>query len=217
MPEGTPANYVSATKGYGATVEIAESMGGAFERVDELVAEGRTAAHPFDNLDMMRGNGSVGLEIVEDAPDASDVFVSIGGGGFIAGVATAVKGLKPDTRVWGVETEGGDAMSRALEAGEVVTMEPTSIAKTLNAPWVSPDTLDACQRLVETVSVVTDADAVLALEFLLERAKVLTEPAAACTLVAADQLKGHLGDHVVLVLCGGNVSLLDVVRWRSGT
>ena len=215
MPEGTPDNYVEATRGYGATVVMAPSMSAAFELVDELVESGLTATHPFDNLNMMRGNGTLGLEVVEDAPDVTDVFVSIGGGGFIAGVAAAVKGLRPRARVWGVETDGGDAMSRALAAGEVVTMEPTSIAKTLNAPWVSEDTLDAVQRLVESVTVVSDSEAIDALVFLLERAKVLTEPAASCTLVAADRLRDRLGDHVVLVLCGGNVVLDDVVKWRE--
>ena len=81
MPEGTPSNYVAATKGYGATVEMAESMGAAFARVDELEANGMTAAHPFDNADLMRGNGSAGPEILEDPPGATDVFVGIGGGG----------------------------------------------------------------------------------------------------------------------------------------
>lgn len=217
MPEGTPANYVAATKGYGATVVLMPSMSEAIAEVGLLVQAGLTATHPFDNLDMMRGNGSLGLEVIEDVPDVTDVVVSIGGGGFIAGVATAMKGLKPDVRVWGVETEHGDAMARALAADKVVTINPTSIAKTLNAPWVSDDTLDAVQRLVESVTVVSDADAVDSLVFLLERAKVLTEPAASCTLAAADVLKDRFGDHVVLVLCGGNVSLDDVARWRAAS
>jgi threonine dehydratase len=216
MPEGSPANSVAATKGYGAAVELVPTMGGAFARFEELVETGSTPTHPFDNHDMMRGNGTLGLELIEDVPDATDVIVSIGGGGLIAGVATALKGVKPDLAVWGVETEGADAMARALDAGEIVTIEPTSIAKTLNAPWVSDDTLQACRSLVESVTVVPDSAALAAVEFLLERAKVLAEPAAACTLAAAERLGDRLGDHVVLVLCGGNVSLSDLVSWRAG-
>jgi threonine dehydratase len=215
MPEGTPANYVNATRGYGATVELVPSITDAIARVDELVAEGLASVHPFDNLDMIHGNGSVGIEIVEDAPDTTDVIVSIGGGGFISGVAAAVRGLLPEARVWGVETEGADAMSQALLKGELVAIEPTSIAKTLAAPWVSELTLTAVQELVASVTVVSDAAAFAALEYILERTKILTEPAASCTLAAAEVLAPQLGDHVVIVLCGGNVSLADVVRWRG--
>ncbi|MEE8330166.1 MAG: threonine/serine dehydratase [Acidimicrobiia bacterium] len=213
MPEGTPSNYVDATRGYGANIELTRSMSQAIDRVDELSADGLAAVHPFDNLDMIHGNGSVGLEIVADAPDATDVVVSIGGGGFIAGVAAAVKGLLPQARVWGVETEGADAMSLALAAGKPVTIEPTSIAKTLAAPWVSELTLAAAQEYVDGVTVVSDAAAIAALEYILERTKILTEPASSCTVAAAEELV--LGEHVVIVLCGGNVSLADVAQWRD--
>lgn len=215
MPQGTPANYVDATRGYGATVELVPSITDAIARVEELVAGGMAAVHPFDNMDMICGNGSLGLEIVEDAPDVTDVVVSIGGGGFISGVAAAVRGLRPQARVWGVETEGADAMSQALLKGEPVTIEPTSIAKTLAAPWVSERTLRIVQELVASVTVVSDAAAFAALEYILERTKILTEPAASCTLAAAEVLAPQIGDHVVIVLCGGNVSLADVVRWRE--
>ncbi|MDH3729980.1 MAG: pyridoxal-phosphate dependent enzyme, partial [Acidimicrobiia bacterium] len=101
MPEGTPSNYVDATRGYGAKIEMTPSISQAISRVDELSSQGLAAVHPFDNIDMIHGNGSVGLELVADAPDVTDVVVSIGGGGFIAGVAAAVKGLVPKARVWG--------------------------------------------------------------------------------------------------------------------
>lgn len=213
MPEGTPSNYIDATAGYGANIELTRSMSQAIDRVGELSADGLAAVHPFDNLDMIHGNGSVGLEIVAEAPDATDVVVSIGGGGFIAGVAAAVKGLLPKVHVWGVETEGADAMSLALAAGKPITIEPTSIAKTLAAPWVSGLTLAAAQKYVDGVTVVSDKAAVAALEYILERTKILTEPASSCTVAAAEELA--LGEHVVIVLCGGNVSLSDVTRWRD--
>ena len=126
--------------------------------------------------------------------------------------------LKPDIRIWGVETVGADAMSRALAAGHVVQMPAiTSIAKTLGAPSVSEKTLELALQYLESVTVVPDSEALSAMQFLLERAKVLTEPAASCTLAAADSLRSHFTPRskVVLVLCGGNVAVKDVCAWTS--
>ena len=215
MPEGTPENYVDATRGYGATVEFAPDMDATFTRAAELGEMGLTFLHPFDDPRMMAGNGTVGLEVLEDAPDVTDVFVSIGGGGLMAGVAVAIKEQRPEVRIWGVETIGCDAMSLALQAGEIVEMTPTSIAKTLAAPWVSEDTLEAAGRYLEDVIVVEDAEAFAGIELLMHRAKVVVEPAAGCTLAAARRKAGNLGDHVVLILCGGNVSLGDLAAWRD--
>src|SRR5271168_910802 len=120
MPEKTPRNYVDATRGYGAEVVLVPRVHEAFEKVAAYESDGWTAVHPFDDQLVMAGQGTVGLEIVEDLPDVTDVIASIGGGGFIGGVATAVKSLKPAARVWGVETEGADAMSKALAAGRPV-------------------------------------------------------------------------------------------------
>ncbi len=215
MPEFTPPNYVEATRGYGAGIELVPDLRAAIEGVEHYREKGWAVAHPFDHPAMMAGNGTLGLELVEDVPAVTDVVISIGGGGLISGVATAVKGLKPEVRVWGVETEGADAMSRALEEGRVVHTEPTSLAKTLGAPYVSEATLEITRALVESVTVVSDADAYRSMRFLLERAKVLTELSASCTLAAAESLRHQLGEHVVLVLCGGNVSLDDLCDYRG--
>lgn len=213
MPEGTPENYVRATHGYGATVEFAPTLAEAFAMAEAHASQGMALCHPFDDTRMMAGNGTLGLEVAEDAPDASDVFVSIGGGGLMAGVATAVKGTMPRARIWGVETDGADAMTRALHAGRVVEMTPTSIAKTLAAPWVSETALGVARSLLEGVLTVSDAAAYEAIGLLLERVKVLAEPAASCTLAAAIEAGDRLGDHVVLILCGGNVALADLIAW----
>lgn len=215
MPEGTRPNYVAATRGYGAEVEIVPGVAESLEYARSLAADDRPFMHPFDDPDMMAGNGTLGIEIVEDAPDVSDVFVSIGGGGFIAGVASAVKGLVPGARIWGVETEGADGMRRALDAGHPVDMVPTSIARTLGAPRVSQRGLDIVTAAVEDVVVVPDAAAIAGMITLLERAKVLAEPAAACTIPAAAAVRDRLGSHVVLVICGGNVSVEDLAGWAS--
>ncbi len=214
MPESTPQNYVNATRGYGATVELKPTIAEAFAEVEKYKSEGRVFVHPFDDELVMAGQGTLGLEIVEDLPEVTDVVVSIGGGGLMSGVASALKAVKPGVKVWGVETVGADAMSQALAAGHPVQLAAiTSIAKTLGAPSVSETTLKAAQKYLESVTVVTDADAVAALRFILERLKLLTEPAASCTLAAADKLKSNLGSHVVLILCGGNLALDDLCSY----
>jgi len=215
MPKGTPDHSIEATRAYGAEVEIVPTIAEAFRRAETGAESGLSLMHPFDDPHMMAGNGTLGLEVAADAPDATDVFVSIGGGGLMAGVGVALKGRSPDVRIWGVETEGADAMRRALDAGKIVEMQPTSIAKTLAAPWVCEGTLSAAQELLEDVVVVPDSAAFAALVFLLERAKVLTEPAASCTLAAAEALRGRLGEHVVLILCGGNVSVGEIEAWKK--
>jgi threonine dehydratase len=216
MPQSTPRNYVEATRGYGAEVVLVPNAAEAFERIAGYERDGWTSIHPFDDPLVMAGQGTVGLEIVDDEPDVTDVIASIGGGGFIGGVATAVKSLKPGARMWGVETEGADAMSLALAQGKPVQLSAiTSIARTLGAPSVSETTLKMAQKYLESVTLVPDSEAVYALRFLLERAKVLTEPAASCTLAAADRLRDRFSpdSRVVLVLCGGNTGVDDLCSY----
>jgi threonine dehydratase len=215
MPESTPANYVDATRGYGAEIHFAANVGAAFAEVAEYESQGWAYIHPFDDPVVIAGQGTIGLEILDDAPQITDLIVSVGGGGLIGGIATAVRSLKPTVRVWGVETEGADCMSKSLAAGHIVTLETiTSIARTLGAPAPSEVTLAMAQNLLEGVTVVSDTEALAALRFLLERLKVLTEPAASCTLAAADRLKDQFSKerHVVLVLCGGNMPFEDLAR-----
>ncbi|MEO8050949.1 MAG: threonine/serine dehydratase [Acidobacteriota bacterium] len=215
MPETTPANYVDATRGYGAEIHFAATVGAAFAEVEQYEREGWAYIHPFDDPAVIAGQGTIGLEILDDVPQVTDIVVSVGGGGLIGGIATAVRSLKPTVRVWGVETEGADCMSKSLAAGKIITLDAiTSIARTLGAPAPSEMTLAMAQSLLESVTVVSDAEALAALRFLLERLKVLTEPAASCTLAAADRLKDQFSKerHVVLVLCGGNMPFEDLAR-----
>jgi threonine dehydratase len=218
MPESTPRNYVDATRGYGAKVDLQPTIAEAFAVVKKYEVGGMTFIHPFDDPVVMAGQGTVGLEIVEDLPAATDVVVSIGGGGLASGVAAAIKQTNQNIKVWGVETEGADAMHQALEAGRVVQMAAlTSIAKTLSAPAVSESTLKYAQEYLESVTVVPDAEAVEALVFLAERLKVLTEPAASCTLAAAERLRENFtpDSNLVLILCGGNQSIPDVCGYLN--
>jgi threonine dehydratase len=218
MPQATPQNYVQATKGYGAEVVSVPTPADGFREMEAHGERGWAVVHPFDDPAVMAGQGTAALEILDDLPEVTDVLVSIGGGGLMGGVATAVKSRRPKARVWGVETVGADCMAQALAAGRVVTLPKiTSIARTLGAPAASVTTLALAQKYLESVTVVSDADAVAALRFLLERTKILTEPAASCTLAAAEQLRAHFGpqDHVVLVLCGGNLALDDLCRYSG--
>ena len=213
MPENTPTVYVEATRGYGATVDLRPTIGEAFAEVKRYESEGRIFIHPFDDPLVIAGQGTVGLEIMDDVPDATDVVVSIGGGGLAGGVATAVKGINPAVKIWGVETVGADAMAQAWAAGKPVELAAiTSIAKTLGAPAVSDATLELTQNYLESVTVVPDSEAVDAMVFILERLKVMTEPAAACTLAAAVRLKGNFTpeSNLVLIFCGGNTGVKDL-------
>ncbi len=218
MPQNTPATYVDATRGYGATVDLQPTIAAAFEKIEFYKNEGRVFVHPFDDPLIMAGAGVVGLEILEDVPQATDIILSIGGGGLAGGVSTAVKSINPEIKVWGVETVGADAMSQALAAGHPVELPRiTSIAKTLGAPYVSEATLALTQKNLESVTLVTDAEAVEALVYLAGRLKVITEPAASCTLAAAEKLRGNFtpDSNVVLILCGGNTSIADICGYLS--
>jgi threonine dehydratase len=218
MPETTPRNYLDATRGYGAEVVLLPHIRAAFDECERLRQAGKVLIHPFDDPVLAAGQGTVGLEILEDLPGVTHVYVSIGGGGLAVGVASALKGIKPDVQVVGVETHGADAMAQALAAGRIVELPAiTSIARTLGAPAVSEFTLNGVRELLREVTVVDDAATVQSLVFILERTKYLVEPSSACNLAAAelhrDQFKA--GDQVVLILCGGNVAIDDLCVWRQ--
>lgn len=215
MPEVTPQNYVDETKGYGAEVQLFPTMAEAFKRAKVYECEGMVYIHPFDDELVVAGQGTIGLEILEDVPQVTDIIVSIGGGGLAGGIAAAIASLKPEVKIWGVETEGAESMTKALKANRIVELAKiTSIARTLGAPAVSPLTFDLARKYLTGVTTVTDAEAVEEMFFLLDNMKVLTEPAAACTLAAAKKLRGNFTpqSHVVLLLCGGNIGLNDLFQ-----
>jgi threonine dehydratase len=218
MPANTPRNYLEATRGYGAELVLGQDIHAAFAETVRLQAQGLALVHPFDDAFVAAGQGTVGLEILEDLPGATRIYVSIGGGGFIGGIATAIRTIKPDATIIGVETRGADAMSQALAAGKPVPLPAiTSIARTLGAPKVCDFTYRLVQEMVKEVVLVEDEAAARALFFLLERTKLLTEPASSCCLAAAEMQRGQLTakDQVVLVLCGGNVSSEDLAGFYA--
>lgn len=217
MPQYTPANYIEATRGYGAEVELQPDVPACFARVQALQGEGRTALHAWDNPHQMAGNGVIGIELLEQLPQMTDLIVSVGGGGLLAGLIVAIKAQAPHVRIWGVETEGAQTLGAALQAGEVVQIVPKSLAKTLGAPYVANDALTLARQHLQEYIAVSDEEAIADQRFLLERCKLLTELAAACTLSAARRLRGRfgVGDRVVLLLCGGNESLASMVAYAN--
>ncbi|MFD4506838.1 threonine/serine dehydratase [Streptomyces sp. NPDC058457] len=217
MPRTAPARSIRLVEAAGASVRLTDGMDTAFELVPRLRDEGLTLVHPFDDPVVIAGQGTVGLELAEDADDLTDVLVSIGGGGLIAGVAAALRARRPGVRVWGVETAGAQAMSEALAAGGPLPVAVSSIVTTLSAPSVSRLTYDHAAALVEEVLVVPDREAVRgSLEFA-EHAKVWTEPAAGCLLPAARQVRERVGDgaRIGLVVCGGNVTHQEISEWTA--
>lgn len=217
MPDSTRQNYLDKTRAFGAEIKLFPTIADAFAAAEEYQADGRVYVHPFDDPSVIAGQGTIGLEILEDVPGVTDVIVSIGGGGLSGGVALAVKTLKPDVNIWGVETKGADSMAQSLEAGKIVELPAiTSIAKTLGAPSVGRLTFELAKKYFRSVTVVDDSEAVSELFYLLDKIKVLAEPAASCTLAAAERLKENFdrSSKVVLVLCGGNIGLDDLCNLR---
>ena len=202
MWRGASEQKAAATRAYGATVDQeATDPGSAFERLDELIEQtGRTLVHPFDDPLVLAGAGTVGLEIEEDAADADAVVVAVGGGGLISGIQTAI-GHR--TRVIAIEPEQSAALHRAIEAGEPVSVTPTSIADGLNAPFAGRLPTEICRDLERHL--VTEEEIENAFRFLYERAKLACEPAGAAATAA--WLAGKIeAERPVLLVSGGNVA-----------
>ncbi len=202
---------IDAARGYGATVDTeAPDKVAAFERLDQLVAEtGRTLVHPYDDPIVMAGQGTVGLEMLEDASEAEVVLVQVGGGGLVSGIATAVKGINADARVIAVEPERSPALHEGLKAGHVVHVEAESEADGLNGPYAGENCIAVCSRLgVESV-LVSEDDLKAGFAFMYGRMKLACELAGAAT--AAALLSGRVelerGQTVAAVVSGGNVAL----------
>jgi threonine dehydratase len=194
---------VAATRGYGAEVDLdADGPAEAHERLLAFAEEtGRVFVHPFDDPVLQAGHGSMGLEIVEDLPDADMIVVPVGGGGLIAGIACAV-----DCRVVGVEPESAATITSALAAGQPVQITPGSIADGLNAPFTGANTLGVIRDRVDEIVLVTEEEIADAMRFLYARAKLACEPAGAAATAAllAGKLRPEQGATVVAVVSGGN-------------
>jgi threonine dehydratase len=211
---------VEAARGYGATIDTeAPDIPAAFERLDELIdSTGRTLVHPYDDPVVMAGQGTVGLELLEDSPDPDVVLVPVGGGGLVSGIATAVKGRNPATRVVAVEPERSRALHESIKACEPVTVEAASIADGLNSPYAGASCVHQCVALgVESV-LVTEDELKDAFRFVYARAKLACELAGAATAAAllAGKAGVEPGQKVVAVVSGGNVAAETAVAILAG-
>lgn len=203
MWRGASEQKIAGTRGYGAQVDLeADGPAAAFERLAELMeASGRTLVHPFDDEVVVAGAGTVGLEIVEDAPDADVVVVPVGGGGLITGVLAALEGTA--TRVVAVEPERSPALHAGLAAGEPVPVETASVADGLNAPFAGRLALVACREIERVL--VSEQEIADGFRFLYQRAKLACEPAGAAAVGAL--LAGKVGgSRPVVIVSGGNVA-----------
>ncbi|EMA65178.1 threonine dehydratase [Halorubrum aidingense JCM 13560] len=212
MPRFAPVSKVKATRGYGASVRLegvdydeAQAYAHQLER-----EEGRTYVHAFDDPFVMAGQGTIGLEIVDDCPDLDTVVVPIGGGGLISGIAVAIKEQLPDVRVVGVQAEGAASAAKSLAAGEVCEIDSVdTIADGIATRSVGEQTLDVMAEYVDEVVAVDDREIALALTLLLERSKTLVEGAGAVALAAvlSEAFEYDDDETIVAALCGGNIDL----------
>jgi threonine dehydratase len=212
MPEFAPISKIQATESYGAEVvlhgvDYAEAQTKAHELADE---RGYTYLHAFDDEDVMAGQGTIGLELVEDLPELDTVVVPIGGGGLIAGIATAVKADLPDARVVGVQAEGAASVPESLRKGKVVERDRVdTIADGIATRRVGELPFEVIREKVDEVVTVDDAEIATAMVDLLERGKALVEGAGAVPMAAllGDNFDYEEGETVVPALCGGNIDL----------
>ena len=206
----TPAK-IAATKGYGAEVVLHGTIWDeANEKAKELVrTEGLTYVHPFDDAQLIAGQGTLGLEIVQDWPEVDAVVVPIGGGGLISGVSMAVKSHNPKAKVIGVESSDGPAMQRSLQSGKLETIECNTIIDGLRVRRAGELNFSVVQRFVDEIVALPDRDIFDAMIWVMERCKLVVEGAAAAPVAALlhGLVKLPAGSRVAVVLSGGNVNL----------
>ncbi len=211
MPKAAPIAKVQATEGYGAKVVLAgDCYDDAYARACEICREeGATFLHPYNDLEVIAGQGTLGMEILGDLPAVDIVIVPAGGGGLLAGVAAAVKQLNPRVKVYGVQAEGADAIAQSFREGRLITTESAStIADGIAVKAPGDITVELIRRYADGVLTVSDTEIADAILLLLERCKQVVEPAGATPLAAV--LSGRLdvkGKRVVCVLSGGNIDV----------
>lgn len=216
LPRTAPKRSVERMRADKADLVVCDTVAEAFAGARGQAERGKAFVHPFDDLEVLAGQSTIGLELVEADNTPTDLIISVGGGGLLTGIASAVKAYRPETRIWAVETVGAESMTQALKAGHPVDVQVSSIATTLGAPSVSETTLAAAKAHVEDLVLVPDAEAVRDMMILLDETSLLCEPATSCTLSAARLITERLpaDARIGLVLCGGNVTLEELADWR---
>jgi threonine dehydratase len=220
MAENATPAKIAATRGYGAEVVLHGMIWDeANEKAKELVrSQGLTYVHPFDDEQLIAGQGTLGLEIVQDWPEVDAVIVPIGGGGLISGVSMAVKSHNPRIRVIGVESSDGPAMKDSIAAGHLQTIDCKTIIDGLRVRRVGEITFSVVQRFVDEIVALPDREIFDAMIWIMERCKLVVEGAAAAPVAALlhGLVKLPPGSRVAVVLSGGNVNLdqLRTLKWN---
>jgi threonine dehydratase len=216
LPSGAPISKVEATKSYGAEVCLVPGVyDDAYAKALELQKEhGYTFVHPFDDPKVIAGQGTIGLEIVEQMPEVEAVIVPIGGGGLISGVAFAIKTLRPDVKVYGVQAAGAPSMADSLRDGKICHLNSVStIADGIAVKEPGANTFEICSQYVDEVVTVSDDEIAAAILALLEKQKLVSEGAGAVAVAAAmfDKLPIE-GKKVVCLVSGGNIDVNTLSR-----
>ncbi len=215
MPVGAPLPKIAATKGYGARIElVGETVDEALVAAQEYAeSAGAVFIHPFDHPDIIAGQGTVALEILEQCPDVATIITGIGGGGLISGIAVAAKALRPEIRVIGVQAAGAAAFPASLGAGRPVRLSSyATIADGIAVGCPGELTFAHVSKLVDEVVTVTDEDISRGLLFLMERCKQVIEPAGGVGVAALLAGAVQVTTPVVAVLSGGNIDPLLMLR-----
>ena len=216
IPDGAPISKVEATKSYGAQVTLVKGVyGDAYRKAVELQQEsGATFIHPFNDENVIAGQGTIGLEILDELADADVVVVPVGGGGLISGVAFAVKSLNPRCKVYGVQSAGAPSMVKSLQEHKIQKLDSVStIADGIMVKEPGDLTYDLCSRYVDDVVTVTDDEVSTAILTLIEKQKMIAEGAGAVSLAAVmfDKIDVK-GKKVVAVISGGNIDVTILSR-----
>jgi len=221
MPKNANPFRVAACRELGAEVELVEDVHQAFARVKQIeTEEGRSFVHPFEGPLTALGTATLGLELLEQVPDLDAVIVPIGGGGLCAGVAAAVKLVRPSCLVFGVEPEGADTMHRSFAAGSPQSLDKVrTIADSLGAPHAAPYSFGLCRRYLDDLALVDDDALRRAMRLLMTSAKLAVEPAgAAATAALCGPLRERLwGKRVGLIVCGANIDAATFATHVTGS
>lgn len=216
LPDGAPISKVEATKSYGAEVCLVNGVyDDAYQKALELQSEkGYTFIHPFNDEDVIAGQGTIGLELIEQIPDLDAVIVPIGGGGLISGIAYTVKTLNPNVKVYGVQAVGAPSMKKSIDDGQVEELTAVStIADGIAVKKPGDLTYELCKKYVDEIATVTDDEISAAILALMEQHKLVTEGAGAVAVAGAMFKKFNLeGKKVVCILSGGNIDVTILSR-----
>lgn len=219
LPENTAVEVIESIKFWGGTPVLHGSSWDEANKQAQEYAEKMDLPyiHAFDDTAVVRGQGTIAVEMLNERSELDAIFASVGGGGLISGIGMIARQMKPEIHIYGVETIGADAVTKSFRAGKIIRIPAiTSIAKTLGAQETTETMLSRIKSNINDMQTVTDNETLNAMKFLLEEEKILVEPATACIIAAILNEKFDLSSftHIGLVLCGANVSIRELKKWK---